>query len=587
MKKTYRYPGVNYFTTKDSAIFCGREDEIDAFYTQVMLNRTLVLHADSGIGKSSLIQAGFLPFLDEKQNESVLQDPNFSKYLPITIRFDSLKKTAKNEDRQISISKEDLIEDTLTKIKSEFPRLNKIQLPLKKYNPDSLWWIAKKMASEKLKLLLIFDQFEEIQGYPLETIKYFKEELAELLNTEMPKLIYENIKEAASEMSSNENANEQEKNELNNIISFFEKPLDAKAIFIVREDRLGTMTLLADYFPNILKNDFILNPLSFQNALIALTKPALVAGDFYSPKFKFESDELVTHLINEIADSQTGLIDPIQIQIVATNIEKNCIEKTKLQPNINEPYIVTEEDIPNLGDIINEFYNNCWDILKSKLDLTEDQFESKKNKITDLLVVNNRRDLVNSGWIIEAQTQEIDQKIVDELLMTGLLRVVLYGREKYYQLCHDRFIKPVSEDQQKHELILKEKETEKLKRDLEIEKKGASDIKELYRKIKIKNKISIGIATICLLLFGLVFISYYNVEKMKTKNIDLSKIYVKKNINSADILIEDKDFDAAKVYLEEAKIFLKNSLIDYKTDTLYLEIEKKIKDIDEKSKKNK
>jgi hypothetical protein len=570
----YRYPGVNYFTKKDKAVFCGRQDDVDALYTQVMINRTLVLHGESGTGKSSLLQAGFLPLLEDRQNESAKLDAHFSKFLPITIRFDFLRKTTEG------VNKESLIEDTVAMIKHAFPQLNAIKLPhTKGINQDSLWCIGKKMAVQKIKPLLIFDQFEELQGYPVETIAHFKRELAELLSTEMPKPVYEAMKKMASELCDSKTATEQQKNELNETIAFFEKPIDAKAIFVVREDRLGTMSLLSDYFPNILKNDFLLSPLSIKNACLALTEPAKVKGDFRSPPFVFESEGLVTKLITEIADAQTALVDPIQVQIIATKIERNCIEKASSNRYDDEnPCVVTAADIPNLGDVINEFYSNCWNSIKANLNLSDAEYESKRNKITGVLVINDRRDLVNSGWIIDSQNPETDQKIINGLLATGLLRVVPYGKVKYYQLCHDRFISPVANDQQKYEAIKKELENEKLKRDLKSEREAALITKELYKKIKTRNKIAIITACVCLII-GLLSLSLWRqANEEREKNLVMLKRLVRTYVTNADIEIQDKEFGLAKAYLNKAKEFLK----DNQTDTLYLEIDQKLKDIEEK-----
>ena len=66
-EKKYRYPGINFFTKDDQDIFCGRADDAQKLFNRVMLNNTLVLHGESGTGKSSLVQAGLVPLL-EKQN---------------------------------------------------------------------------------------------------------------------------------------------------------------------------------------------------------------------------------------------------------------------------------------------------------------------------------------------------------------------------------------------------------------------------------------------------------------------------------------------------------------------------------------
>ena len=606
----YRYPGVNYFTKKDKAIFCGREEDVNNLYTQVMLSKTLVLHAESGTGKSSVIQAGFLPLLEEKQNESVKHENHLSQFFPITVRFDFLKRIKENKNQEVN--HELLINGTISKIEAAFPDLNKIKLPyLDNINTDSLWCIAKKLATNKIKLLLIFDQFEELQSYPTETITFFKKELAELLSNEIPTYIYDEIRKVASENAEKENLDEKKREEFNDNIKFFEKALEAKIIFVVREDKLGTMSLLSDYFPNILKNDFLLNALSFQNACLALTKPATVTGEFISPPFKFESQDLVHNLITEIADKQTGLVDPIQIQIVATKIERNIVEKAKLNGHAHsEILMVTKNDIPQLGDIINEFYANCWISLRSKLQLSDIEFERKKNNIISILVVNDRRDLVNSGWIIHNDSEELDQEIVSELLRSGLLREVPSGNDKFYQLCHDRFIKPVLEDQKKIELLQKEKEekerTEKLEKDLEIEKNRSTYLKMLNGKVKRWNKIALSGIALCILLLVAVSILYKKAEnekkiaeeaeeiaktaqakaqferdKSNTAIKNLAIIYIKMAENTILDNPSNTDLEAARLDLIDAKTYLN----DTQNDSLIKVIKNKIADIDSKIKK--
>src|SRR3982751_5228004 len=67
----YRYPGLNAYTKQDAFIFKGRDDDSGKLLEQINLNKTLVLHAESGVGKSSLIQAGLLPLI-EKTNDNFI-----------------------------------------------------------------------------------------------------------------------------------------------------------------------------------------------------------------------------------------------------------------------------------------------------------------------------------------------------------------------------------------------------------------------------------------------------------------------------------------------------------------------------------
>jgi hypothetical protein len=54
-------------------------------------------------------------------------------------------------------------------------------------------------------------------------------------------------------------------------------------IFVVREDKLGTMSLLSDYFPDILKNDYFIKQLSIENARRAIVEPAALQGEILCP----------------------------------------------------------------------------------------------------------------------------------------------------------------------------------------------------------------------------------------------------------------------------------------------------------------
>ena len=74
----YRYPGAQPFSTAQEHIFFGRERDVEALYRQIRLQPLVVLHAKSGLGKSSLLQAGIVP--------QVLHD---GKYCPVHIRFNA------------------------------------------------------------------------------------------------------------------------------------------------------------------------------------------------------------------------------------------------------------------------------------------------------------------------------------------------------------------------------------------------------------------------------------------------------------------------------------------------------------------
>ena len=63
-----RYPGARPFgdTPNDQRLFFGRSQEIDTLFHRICAARLLVLFGKSGLGKTSLLQAGVFPRLRER-----------------------------------------------------------------------------------------------------------------------------------------------------------------------------------------------------------------------------------------------------------------------------------------------------------------------------------------------------------------------------------------------------------------------------------------------------------------------------------------------------------------------------------------
>src|SRR6266550_4820589 len=74
--------GLVSFTEGDSDFFAGRGNEIEQLLRLVRRDTLTLLYGISGLGKTSLLQAGLFPAL---RNEN---------YLPVTIRLDFLESAA-------------------------------------------------------------------------------------------------------------------------------------------------------------------------------------------------------------------------------------------------------------------------------------------------------------------------------------------------------------------------------------------------------------------------------------------------------------------------------------------------------------
>ena len=161
----YRYPGAPPFSTNQKDQFFGRADAIRKLYRLIELEQLVVLFAKSGLGKSSLLNAGIVPRAVE---EGALD--------PLDLRFGAW--TEGKKETPLEITRHKILEGV-----SGDSYLEKIM-------PDdgSLWYAAKKrqLLKNDKTLLLIFDQFEELFTYPEESIRQFGRAFAELLGAELP-----------------------------------------------------------------------------------------------------------------------------------------------------------------------------------------------------------------------------------------------------------------------------------------------------------------------------------------------------------------------------------------------------------------
>ena len=167
----FRYPGVQPFSKAQKAQFFGRDDDRERLLDLLFLEKLIVLFGKSGYGKSSLLNAGILPKLEDESARGKRQ------YVPITVRFnlwtggqDSLfQKFMFHASHTLEPLRQDPIRQVIEGV------------------PDTLWSQLKFAGmDEQTTFVLIFDQFEEFFTYPEEQQQDFKRQIAELLYADIP-----------------------------------------------------------------------------------------------------------------------------------------------------------------------------------------------------------------------------------------------------------------------------------------------------------------------------------------------------------------------------------------------------------------
>ena len=78
--KNYRYPGVRPFNQEDRPLFFGRDKVIDTLVSRIKTEKTLFIYSRSGIGKTSLLNAGLLPVLSQDENNEIAEIIRFYNF---------------------------------------------------------------------------------------------------------------------------------------------------------------------------------------------------------------------------------------------------------------------------------------------------------------------------------------------------------------------------------------------------------------------------------------------------------------------------------------------------------------------------
>ncbi|MCK6692293.1 MAG: hypothetical protein L6Q97_09340, partial [Thermoanaerobaculia bacterium] len=411
--KKYRYPGVQPFSTEQSALFKGRDEDTERLVSLIQQEKLCVLFGKSGYGKSSLLNAGIIPAL---QAES---EKGHRHFLPVSIRFYAASGSDDNLFKKFDFHSESALSKKYPSRHLESPALEL---------PDTLWGrFKRRQIPPDTTIILLFDQFEEFFSYPEEQQVEFKKQLSELIYADFPDFIDEN----ESLLNAADTA-------------FLETKIDARAVFSIRKDRLADLDRLKDKLPAILHKRIELLPLSRQQARAALVEPAELDGDFESVKFTWSAaatDRILDALSQDKSGQEIG-VEAFQLQILAEYIENRIIRNEIPDLDADGMPDVRPDDLPSdLRNVYGEYYRRKINELPearravAREIIEEDLVSGEKEEDARRLSMDGVRLLSRPG---------ADAALLNELVDTFLLRREANTIGGYnYELSHDTLLKPV------------------------------------------------------------------------------------------------------------------------------------------------
>ena len=395
-----RYPGVKPFETSERDLFFGRDRDIEDLLDLVWLEKLVVLFGKSGYGKSSLINAGILP---EIEKEAV----------PIVVRLGSYvagQTPAPLDNLRLKIN--ELLNDN-----SEAAFLDALNLP------PTLWQqVKRKQSSQQRRFVLIFDQFEEFFTYPMAEQQAFKEQIADLLYTEVP----QKVRNQNDTLSASQQA-------------FIASAFDAKVLLAIRADRMSLLDSMKDKLPAILQKRYELKGLSEAQAQEAIVGPAQREGDFASPIFAYSPEALkvMTQKLAASKSSQRSGIEAFQLQILCEYLEDKVI-KGEIPEQRVEPQHFAEQ----IDEIFEGYYQRLLDKLEPGAQEAAQLLIEEKLLFEDANTGEARRLGVDSGVLLAEKG--ISQALLNQLESNFLLRRESTSTGGFnYEVSHDTLIAPI------------------------------------------------------------------------------------------------------------------------------------------------
>lgn len=407
------FPGPKPYVEAWKDYYHGRESELAEVSHLIRRGPLAVLFGASGLGKTSLLNAGVFPKLREEA------------FFPFVVRLDF-------EQRAV-----DLVEQVMQRLRAEVQRTEDAESGVGRVTLEgdiscsTLWEYFKtvELWSADWRLLtpvVVFDQFEEAFTKGQRTaerraaVKTFFVALRDLAENHLPDVLARDKRFRRRAGRSDEAPN-------------------VRLVLSLREDYLSHLEAYRRDMPSVMRDRFWLRPMTRQQALDTVVKIA--------PNLVATND--AKHLVDAIASSQPDLADSSKL----TEPSEEALEQLEVEPSLLNLFCYQLNEVrldaranpgraskgidrrlidDAKGNIIRTFYADC---LKG--------FDERVRTFVEESLISERgyRELVR--WEVAVGTPGIDASILGELENRRLIRRELRSTAAYVELVHDVLVRPI------------------------------------------------------------------------------------------------------------------------------------------------
>ena len=379
------YPGPRPFQKGESGIFAGRDHEVSELTSLIVSHQVVVLYAQSGAGKTSIVNAGLSNSLSER-GIRLLPIARVGVPVPREIPLDEIA----------NVYTFSMAWDILPGIAVSEPwRRQATPVDVFSRLPD-----VPSDSTDRSLSVCVLDQFEELfSAYPdrwPDREKFFLD-----------------------------------------LSALLEARRDVRVLFVLREDFLAAFSGYAALLPEGGRTRYRIERLREQEAISAILKPLDGTGHSFAPDV---AETIVHDLMRITVASRDGgvtgvrgeFVEPVQLQVVCYSLFAQLPESTTT---------VTLETYRQYGDpdnALETFYKQALDatIVSTGVDERElrEWFERK------LITPAGTRGLVFQD---EQGTAGMSNDVVQVLDKQHVIRPEIRSGFRWYELTHDRFIRPI------------------------------------------------------------------------------------------------------------------------------------------------
>ena len=443
------WPSLDSFTENAALFFKGRDAENQDLQRRITRRMLTVLFGVSGLGKTSLLEAGVFPFLREES------------FMPVRIRLD-----------HTSSLRNDLVEQLRAELRKALDG-GRYYAPRGIGPEESLWAYFhqpeleirdREMDDRVVKTVLVFDQFEEIfshgRGDPSHewAQRALIEELAQLIDNRVPPDLKREFERDSAAVRRYDFDNQ-----------------DYRIVLSLREDYLPHLESLYWQIPSITENRFRLLAMNEEQAFQAVNEPG-----------KKIVDPPVARQIVEFAagESQGAALKgaPASVQrassVSPALLSLICSELNDERKRPNAAKIAAEQVRNSAGQILQHFYDRCFEGLPHS---------DKVQEVVDgnLVSGDNYREKISLStvlsWLQQKThcTREEAQQTLERLRDRRLVQFDSREGRTTIELTHDVLCVPAAKSRQARleRLALAQAEKARLEEKEEAERRAEADKK--------------------------------------------------------------------------------------------------------------